>query len=152
MFRAIIKFFDKLEDKVRIRLSHYPILYAIIGGIGTVLFWRGVWHTADYISLIYLPGNVNEAGTALGAMSLPAPIDGLVSFGIGLFLLLITGLYVATFIGDHILMSGLKGDKKLTERTEVEVKEDVELDRKMREELHSLSKKLDNIEDLLKEK
>ena len=47
----IIKFFDKLEDKVRARLSHYPILYALVGGVGIVLFWRGVWHVADDMGL-----------------------------------------------------------------------------------------------------
>ena len=40
---------DKLEDHVRGFLSHYPIVYAFVGGIGVVIFWRGVWHTADYI-------------------------------------------------------------------------------------------------------
>ena len=43
MIRKIVTFFDKLEDKIRIRLSHKPILYSIIGGIGIVLFWKGVW-------------------------------------------------------------------------------------------------------------
>lgn len=139
--KKIIKFFDKLEDRVRGRLSHYPILYAIIGGIGTVLFWRGVWHLADFVSMVYLPGNINESST----VSLASPVDGLISFFAGLVLLLMTGLYVATFIGEHIIISGLRGDKKITERTETEVKEDVGLDKMMREEIHSLSKKLDEI-------
>ena len=49
--RKIVRFFDKLEDKIRGRLSHHPIFYALVGGIGVVLFWRGVWHTADDVGL-----------------------------------------------------------------------------------------------------
>lgn len=138
----IFKIFDKLEDKVRIRLSHWPIFYAIIGGVGTVLFWRGVWHTADFIAAIYLPGNAELSGT----VNFASVYDGLISIGVGLAMLLITGLFVATFIGDHIIVSGLRGDKKATERTEEEIKEDLKLDRKMREEIHAVSVKLQEIE------
>jgi hypothetical protein len=42
-------FFDKFEDHIRTHLSRYPIVYTIIGGIAIVLFWRGVWHTADIL-------------------------------------------------------------------------------------------------------
>ena len=40
-------FFDKLEDTVRERLSRIPIFYGIVGGVSIVLFWRGLWYTAD---------------------------------------------------------------------------------------------------------
>jgi hypothetical protein len=41
MTRNILAFFDKLEDKTRAKLSRVPLLYAFLGGIGIVLFWRG---------------------------------------------------------------------------------------------------------------
>jgi len=34
MLKRIIVYFDKLEDKIRIALSHHPIPYALIGGVG----------------------------------------------------------------------------------------------------------------------
>lgn len=49
MLKDIFKFFDSLEDQIRRRLSHWPLSYALICGAGVVLFWRGVWHTADFI-------------------------------------------------------------------------------------------------------
>ncbi len=97
--QKIIHFFDKLEDHVRTRLSHRSILYAFVGGIAVVLFWRGVWHTADLFPWL----------------------DGPVSILIGATTLLMTGLFVSSFIGDRILISGLKHEKKLTEKTEEEV-------------------------------
>lgn len=141
MLKKILKFCDKLEDKVRGRLSHYPIVYAVIGGIGTVLFWRGIWHIADFLSLYYF----SAGDGSLWTINLPSFIDGVVSSLIGLALLLTTGLFVATFIGDHILVSGLKHEKKLAEKTEKEVEEEENIVRKVHEELHSLSKRLDEI-------
>ena len=94
----IIRFFDRLEDYVRTRLSRRPILYAFVGGVGVVLFWRGVWMTADEM--------------------------GISSFGsivISLLILLLSGLFVSFFVGDAIIISGLKQDKKLIEKTEAEV-------------------------------
>lgn len=116
MFKKIYNFFDKLEDKVRGRLSHKPIFYALVGGVGVILFWRGVWHTADFISYLILQRNYGSQTIDLSNLT-----DGLLSIVLGAILLLITGLFVSTFIGNEIVISGIKGEKKLTERTEEEI-------------------------------
>ncbi|MBI3589178.1 MAG: hypothetical protein HY093_02070 [Candidatus Liptonbacteria bacterium] len=126
MLRKIIHFFDRLEDKVRGRLSHHPILYTIIGAVAIVLFWRGVWMVADMFDFL----------------------TGWVSIAISVFVLLITGLFVSFFIGDRIVLSGLKGEKKLVEKaeSEIETEEDV-LDElhddveRIEKEVHALRKK-----------
>ena len=138
---GIVKFFDKLEDKVRGWLSHYPILYGIIGGVGTVLAWRGVWHTADFISAHYI-----HNGVALGTIDYPFFWDGFVSLVLGVIILLMTGLFVASFIGDHIIISGIKHEKKVTEKTETEVEEEEDIVKKVHEELHAFSRRLEEIE------
>jgi uncharacterized protein YneF (UPF0154 family) len=43
---------------------------------------------------------------------------------LGMIILLLTGLFVAVFIGDSIIMSGIKGEKKLVEKTEDELAEE----------------------------
>ncbi|MCR4330681.1 MAG: hypothetical protein NUV49_02260 [Patescibacteria group bacterium] len=97
--KKIIHFFDKLEDKTRAKLSRKPILYALIGGVGLVLFWRGVWHTAD--SIMFL--------------------NGPVSIVVGTIILLMTGVFVSTFIGNKLIITGLSGAKKIDEKTKEEV-------------------------------
>ncbi|MEK7094363.1 MAG: hypothetical protein AAB903_03440 [Patescibacteria group bacterium] len=118
LIAKISRFFDKLEDRVRSWLSHQPILYALIGGIGIVLFWRGVWHTADYLMGI---GPALLAGQSWDAIE-PGPWwDGPLSLLISIVILLTVGLFVSAFIGDSLILSGLKKDKKLVEKTEMEV-------------------------------
>lgn len=90
----IFKFFDKLENKVRARLSRQPILYALLSGIGTVLFFRGVWMIADTFDF------------------LTGPVTLIVSS----IILLVTGVFVYHFVGDQIIISGLKQGKKLAEK------------------------------------
>ena len=99
MVKRLIRFFDKLEDRVRIQLSHNPILYALIGGIGIVLFWKGTWETAELFPILYGP----------------------VSILVGVIIMLITGLLVSFFIGDSIIISGFKREKKIAEKTEKEI-------------------------------
>jgi hypothetical protein len=110
MLRKTIYFFDKLEDNLRIHLSRYPILYTIIGGIAIVLFWRGVWHTADIL----------QAKGGFWGFIFYEPVSLLIVTAI----LLATGLFVSYFIGDAILLSGVKSQKKLADKTEKEVKEE----------------------------
>lgn len=119
----IIKFFDRLEDKVRGKLSHYPILYALLGGIGVVLFWRGVWHIADDMNV----GNI-------------------ASIVIGSVILLITGVFVSTFVGSRLIISGLIGEKKLAEKEASEIKTEEEEIRSLQDTLSRLEKKLDHID------
>lgn len=99
MLKRAVSFFDTLEDKTRIALSHRPILYALIGGIGIVLFWKGVWETAELFPVLFGP----------------------VSMLLGVVILLLTGLLVSFFIGDSIILSGFKREKKLVEKTSSEV-------------------------------
>ena len=120
----ILRFFDKLEDRIRLRLSRYPIFYALIGGIGIVLFWKGVWESAEYFDFLYGPGSIIAS----------------------LIILLAIGLFVSYFIGDTIIISGLRGEKKLIDKEEAEIfNEEKEIARlghemkKVHEELHAIS-------------
>ncbi|MFA6458845.1 MAG: hypothetical protein WCV79_00370 [Candidatus Paceibacterota bacterium] len=110
MIHKIINFFDKFEDTVRGHLSRHPIVYTMIGSVAIVLFWRGVWHTADILQ---------AKGGWLGVIFYEPT-----SLVFVLLILLATGLFVSYFIGDTILLSGIKGEKKVTDKTEKEVREE----------------------------
>ena len=140
--RAIIRFFDKLEDKIRNRFSHYPIYYGVVGGIGVVLFWRGVWHTMDYLMLRFSVWSNELSSTDL---SNELWWDGPLSFLIGSTMLLMTGLFVSSFIGNEVIISGLRGEKKVSEKTEREVKKEGRLVYDTKREVKKIAEKLDRI-------
>jgi hypothetical protein len=114
MIKKIIRFFDKLEDHVRARLSRTPITYALIGG----LFWKGVWEVAEDISGLH----------------------GVASVILGVLILLPTGLMVSFFIGDNIILSGYKREKKLVEKTEDFVKSERTINELIVAKLESLER------------
>lgn len=120
MWHHLDRYFDKLEDRIRFRLSRYPVLYALIGAIGIVLVWKGVWEMAEAFS----------------------SLDGFMSFLLGTIILLMSGLLVSFFIGDSILMSGFRKEKKLIERAESEIRTE-------RDALEDISRRLGRIEELL---
>jgi len=124
MFGPFSVFFDKLEDKVRARLSHRSIAYALIGGTMVVLFWRGVWHTGDILM----------AQGGFWGWFFYEPITIIWTS----IVLLLTGLFVSSFIGERIVISGLKREKKITDKTEEEVKGEGR-------EIYRLEKKMDLI-------
>ena len=117
----MFRFFDKLEDNIRAALSRRPVIYAFVGGTAIVLFWRGVWMVADTIPF------------------LTGPISILVSVAI----LLVMGLFVSFFVGDNIIISGLKKEKRLDEKIISEVKTELDI-------LNDIQKRLNNIERELK--
>ncbi len=125
LFKRVIRFFDKLEDKVRGTLSKYPIVYSIIGGVAIVLFWRGVWDTADQIKFL----------------------TGPVSIVISVITLLITGLFASFFVGDQIIISGLKKDKKIIDKTETEIETEMVSIAEVRRELHKIGTVLEKLEE-----
>lgn len=146
--KSVIKFFDKLEDKIRGKLSHYPILYAFIGGFGMVIFWRGVWHTTDFFTEIIFSYQLNGS---IDLGSLPW-WDGPLSLLVGSILLLLTGLFVFDFIGSQAIISGIKGEKRLEEKTEEEIKTETEVIKGIEKEVKEISHRLDDIEEDLEKK
>ncbi|MBX4199922.1 hypothetical protein KW790_00460 [Candidatus Parcubacteria bacterium] len=95
----IIKWFDRLEDQVRHHLSGYPQLYAFIAGVSVVLFWRGVWHLADDYD-----------------------VGSLTSIIVSIILMLLTGTFVSFFLGTRLLVSGLRDEKRIDEKTRDEIR------------------------------
>jgi Zn-dependent protease with chaperone function len=115
-----------------------------------VLFWRGVWHTADILQ---------AKGGILGFLFYE-PTSLLIVTGI----LLATGLFVSYFIGDAIILSGAKSQKKLADKTEKEIKEEEvslkeikQVVQHIEDEVHQLKKEVqhehkDHLHHLIKEK
>lgn len=123
MIKRAYKFFDKLEDRVRARLSRQPIVYSFIGGIAIVLFWRGVWMTADMYPWL----------------------TGPMSFLISVAILLVTGLFVSFFITDRIILSGLTKEKKLAEKTKEEVRQETVLLKEIRDEMRTIEHEIQEL-------
>ncbi len=150
MFSSISRFFDKLEDRVRVRLSHRSVVYAFIGGVAHVIFWRGIWHTSDMV----MHGQKwmeNMDGTAVKGfwnILFYEPITIIWSS----IILLITGLFVATFIGERVIISGLKKEKKVTDRTEEEVRAEESKIRKMEDKMDLLTTEIIALKDELAKK
>lgn len=119
--RKTAAFFDKLEDRIRAFLSHFPILYSLIAGVAIVSFWRGVWEVSDII------GIPPQASLLFGFLTLG-----------------IIGVLVTEFLGNRIIISGLRGEKKLEEKTLREIEDEETF-------LHDLKKKVDHIEKMLVE-
>lgn len=138
MFDSIVRFFDKLEDKVRTRLSHRSIFYALIGGAMVVLFWRGIWHTGDILM----------AKGGFWGWLFYEPITIIWTSAI----LLMTGLFVSSFIGERIVISGLKKEKKITDQTEEEVQEEEEKIRRLENKIDLLIKEVADIKNELAKK
>ena len=137
MFKKVVDFFDKLADKIRGHLSKFPILYTLIGGVAIVLFWRGVWHTADILQ---------SKGGWLGWLFYE-PTNMIVVT----IILLASGLFVSYFIGDTILISGMKGEKKIAEKTEKEVKEEEQKLTQIQNTVKEIEKDIDKIREVLTE-
>lgn len=129
---GIIKFFDKLEDHVRGFLSEFPVIYSLIGGIFIVVFWRGVWEVFD--SFVIFDGFYG----------------GLVSLIFSVVVLMATGLFVSFFIGDTILMSGIKHEKKIAEKTRDELRRDAERVEVVISKIENIEKSILEIKEKLK--
>jgi uncharacterized membrane protein len=138
MIKETVKFFDKLEDKVRMKLSHRSIVYAFIGGACTVIFWRGIWHTGDIL--------MSKGG--FWGWFFYEPITVIWTS----IVLLMTGLFVSNFIGERVIISGLKNEKKTTDKTEEEVDKEEDEIRQMRAKIHQISKDVEEIKNIIAKK
>lgn len=101
IFKKIFNFFDKLEDKIRGKLTHFPIIYAFIGSVGIISIWRGIWVISD---------NWN--------------MSGWMSLLFGVLITMLVGLFVSFFIGENIIISGLNKEKRIDEKTEEEIRQE----------------------------
>ena len=114
------------------------MLYAFLGGVSTVLFWRGILHTGDIL--------MNLGG--IWGWIFYEPIT-IVWTSI---ILLMTGLFVSNFIGERIVISGLKKEKKVTDKTEEEVKREDDRIANLNAKINALTHDMAEIKDELAKK
>ncbi len=139
---TILSIFKRSERNIRSLLSRHPVLYGFVGGVGIVLFWRGIWHTADFVALLVL---ARQGGTP--TIDYANIWDSLISLGAGSLLLLSTGLFVSDLIGSEMLAAGLKGEKKLAEETESDIERERRKLAEMEGKLEHLDSHLEKIEE-----
>jgi uncharacterized membrane protein len=137
-----MNYIQKASYKIRGFLSHYPNIYATIVGIGIVLFWRGVWHTTDHVHL-FIDSLQNLSSTSISS---GLWWDGPLSFVVGVLVLYFTGAFSSSFIGNELILSGLRGEKRLTERAETDIKHEVIAIADIKEEINTVSSKLEQLQ------
>lgn len=120
--KKIIRFFDRIEDQFRAKLSRHPIIYSLIGSVGIVLLWRGIWLTADMFPFMSGPVSVIAGAT----------------------ILLFIGLLVSFFVGDQILISGLKEEKRIDEKTKEEIGIEAGLLKQIELDIKEIKNRLNN--------
>ncbi len=124
--KYVTNIFLKIEERARTYFERVPFLHAFLGGVGVVLFWRGVWEIADRMR-----------------------IDPIVSIIVGSLLLGSIGLFLHTFVGNAIIIKNVEKDKRMTTKAEHEIAS-VEKDVKREEvTLGQLSAKIDRLEQVI---
>ncbi len=118
----VIKFFHHLSLKIRHHLSKIPVVYAFMGSIGVVLIWRGVWMIADDLNM-----------------------SGWVSLILGVLISITIGLFVSFFVGDTIIISGIKQEKRIDEKTEEEIKKEEISLREIKKDLKEIKEDIEEI-------
>jgi hypothetical protein len=118
--------FLRIEERARTYFERFPFAHAFLGGIGVVLFWRGVWELADRI-------NIDPVTSVVG----------------GSLLLGAIGLFLHTFVGNAIIIKNVEKDKQITKKAEHEIAV-VEQDVKKEEiTLVQLADKIDKLEKVI---
>jgi len=135
MFKRIIKYFDKLDDRVRARLSHRSIAYAAVGGFFMIVYWRAIWDIVD---------NSMRKGGVLGFI-----FNDWISLVWSTIALLLTGLFVSSFIGERIIMSGLKQEKKDTDKTKDEVFKEEDEIKSIQNKMIKMAGDIEEIKDMI---
>jgi hypothetical protein len=128
--------------KIRGRLSHYPRVYALVVGTGMILFWRGIWHTVD---LIHTFINNYQHYSSIDLGSTPW-WDGPLSIIAGIIVLNCTGAFVSSFIGNELILSGLRGERRLTEQVEIGEQNEVRAIADIKDEIAIIAQKMELLE------
>ena len=135
ILRKFFHFFDLLENKIRQTLSRHPFLSAFLGGVGVVVFWRGVWVTADF-----LMAKITK---------IPVDIlwwDGPLTVLVSLLILAPLGVFVSSFIGNEVIISGIRGEKKMFEKTEAEIESELTIGSRTYSSISEVVNRLKNID------
>jgi len=132
----------RYREKITIYLSHRPKLYALIVGIGIVLFWRGVWHTTDLVHTYF---KFFQSSSTIGA-PYSAWWDGPLSLIVGVIILYFTGAFISSFIGNELILAGLRKEKRLEGKTESEMKSEAQSVLEIRSGLKNVEEKIEELE------
>ena len=143
--RTIIK---KCREKTTAYLSHRPKLYALMVGVGIVLFWRGVWHTTDFVHTYF---NVYQNNLTVSGSFSPW-WDGPLSLVVGVVVLYFTGAFISSFIGNELILLGLRGEKRLSQKVEGEVRTEIDSILDIKNGLSEINEKIKELEDRLQNK
>jgi len=127
----IIKYFQNFEIYNRNFLVKHKYLYALLGGTGIILFWKGVWYMADSIKI----NGIDYFGENLGRIMMIIFSDT-GSLILGLILMLATGVFVSEFIDDEIIISGIKKEKQIIDKSAEEIINEEKKEEKILKELN----------------
>jgi hypothetical protein len=95
----------------------------VISGIGIVMFYRGLWLVLDEYPFF----------------------TGWVTLVIATMLLMLSGVFVSQFVSNHVILSGIKRDKKMVEKVGEQLKTDTELTQEVLERVKRIEEKLQSL-------
>lgn len=127
MIKTIAKFFDRIEDAIRQGLSRHPIVYAFVAGLAIVLFWRGVWTLADMFAFM-------------------TPVVSLI---VSIVMMLLTGTFISFFIGERLIYSGLKKERRNDQKNEEELRLEESSQIYIMSEIQEIKKEVSAIKSLM---
>ena len=72
--------------------------------------------------------------------------DGPLSLFVGSITLYFTGAFISSFIGNELILSGLRGEKRLNQKTEVEVRSEMTAITDIKNSIKEINRALDQLE------